>query len=56
MASLLNLSKFSKSRKIIVENGGLILILDVLKCGLKVEARQHVAGAFFYLASVEEYR
>ncbi|CDP00177.1 unnamed protein product [Coffea canephora] len=56
MASLLNLSKFSKSRKIIVENGGLILILDVLKCGLKVEARQHAAGAFFYLASAEEYR
>ncbi|XP_027069348.1 U-box domain-containing protein 19-like [Coffea arabica] len=56
MASLLNLSKFSKSRKRIFENRGLILILDVLKCGLKVEARQHAAGAFFYLASVEEYR
>lgn len=56
IASLLNLSKFSKSRKIIVENGGLILILDVLKDGLKPEARQHAAGTFFYLASVEEYR
>ncbi|XP_071909675.1 U-box domain-containing protein 18-like [Coffea arabica] len=42
--------------KIIVENVGLILILDVLKCGLKVEARQHAAGAFFYLASIEEYQ
>ncbi|CDO97294.1 unnamed protein product [Coffea canephora] len=42
--------------RIIVKNGGLILILDVLKCGSKVVARQHAAGAFFYLASVEKYR
>ncbi|KAL3501203.1 hypothetical protein ACH5RR_035652 [Cinchona calisaya] len=56
MASLLNLSKFSRSKKIIVDHGGLILILNVLKQGMKMEARQHAAGIFFYLASVEEYR
>lgn len=56
MASLLNLSKLSESRRIIVDNGGLISILTVLKEGLKLEARQHAAATFFYLASLEDYR
>lgn len=56
IAALLNLSKFSTSRRTIVENGGLITIVHVLKEGLKREARQHSAGALFYLASVEDYR
>ncbi|PSS28635.1 U-box domain-containing protein [Actinidia chinensis var. chinensis] len=56
IAGLLNLSKHSKSKTIIVENGGVELILGVLKEGLKMEARQHAAGTLFYLASVEEYR
>lgn len=56
IAALLNLSKNSRSREIIAENGGLVLILDVLKEGIKMEARQHAAGVLFYLASVEEYR
>ncbi|KAJ8548410.1 hypothetical protein K7X08_030879 [Anisodus acutangulus] len=56
MAALLSLSKNSKSKSIIVGNGGLFLILDVLKEGLKMEARQHAAGTLFYLTSVEEYR
>ncbi|KAL6983671.1 hypothetical protein U1Q18_017050 [Sarracenia purpurea var. burkii] len=56
MASLLNLSKHSKSKRIIVENGGVKPILKVLKNRLKIEARQHAAGALFYLASTEEYR
>ncbi|KAJ8569812.1 hypothetical protein K7X08_006389 [Anisodus acutangulus] len=56
MAALLNLSKNIKSKSIIVGNGGLFLILDVLKEGLKMEARQHAAGTLFYLTSVEEYR
>ncbi|KAG8383167.1 hypothetical protein BUALT_Bualt05G0156500 [Buddleja alternifolia] len=56
MAGLLNLSKHSKSRKIMVEDGGLDLIVHVLNHGLKPEARQQAAGAMFYLASVEEYR
>ncbi|KAF3643881.1 putative equilibrative nucleotide transporter 1-like [Capsicum annuum] len=56
MAALLNLSKNSNSKSIIVGNGGLFLILDVLKRGLKMEARQHAAGTLFYLTSVEEYR
>ncbi|CAN4124228.1 unnamed protein product [Withania somnifera] len=56
MATLLNLSKNSKSQSIIAGNGGLLLILDVLKRGLKMESRQHAAGTLFYLTSVEEYR
>ncbi|KAA8533136.1 hypothetical protein F0562_033331 [Nyssa sinensis] len=56
IAALLNLSKHSKSKAIIVENGGLELILKVLKDGVKMQARQHAAGSLFYLASVEEYR
>ncbi|KAI5679188.1 hypothetical protein M9H77_10138 [Catharanthus roseus] len=56
IAALLNLSKFSGSRRMIAENGGLLIIVDVLKQGLKMEARQHAAGALFYLASVEDYR
>ncbi|TMW92560.1 hypothetical protein EJD97_012864 [Solanum chilense] len=56
MATLLNLSKNSKCKSTIVGNGGLFLILDVLKGGLKMEARQHAAGTLFYLTSVEEYR
>ncbi|XP_021809785.1 U-box domain-containing protein 18 [Prunus avium] len=56
IAALLNLSKHSKSKDAIVENGGLDLIVDVLKKGLKPEACQHAAGTMFYLASIEEYR
>ncbi|KAL2233612.1 UNVERIFIED_CONTAM: U-box domain-containing protein 19 [Sesamum indicum] len=56
MAALLNLSKYSRSKTIIVENGGLDLLVNVLNRGLTTEARQHAAGALFYLASVEEYR
>ncbi|XP_009588207.1 U-box domain-containing protein 18-like [Nicotiana tomentosiformis] len=56
MAALLNLAKNSTSKRILVENGGLFLILDVLKKGIKSEARQHAAGTLFYLTSVEEYR
>lgn len=56
MAALLNLSKYSRSKKIIVENRGLKLIVEVLNNGLKMEARQHAAAAFFYLASIEDNR
>ncbi|KAG9156457.1 hypothetical protein Leryth_019970 [Lithospermum erythrorhizon] len=56
IATILNLSKFPESKKELVESGGLVLILDVLQEGLKMEARQHAAGTFFYLASVEEFR
>ncbi|XP_059649011.1 U-box domain-containing protein 19-like [Cornus florida] len=56
IAALLNMSKHSKGKTIVVENGGLEFILKVLKEGLKMEARQHAAGTLFYLASVEEYR
>ncbi|KAI3516293.1 hypothetical protein L1887_15207 [Cichorium endivia] len=56
IAALLNLSKYSKTKKILVENGGLELILEVAQNGLRMEARQHAAGTLFYLASVDEYR
>ncbi|KAL6189840.1 hypothetical protein ACLB2K_036241 [Fragaria x ananassa] len=56
VAGLLNLSKHSKGKAAVVENGGVDLVVDVLKEGLKVEACQHAAGTLFYLASVEEYR
>lgn len=56
IAALLNLSKHCRSKSIIVENGGLELIIDVIKKGLKAEARQHAAATLFYIASIEEYR
>uniref|UniRef100_A0A7N0T7T3 RING-type E3 ubiquitin transferase n=1 Tax=Kalanchoe fedtschenkoi TaxID=63787 RepID=A0A7N0T7T3_KALFE len=56
IAALLNLSKFVRSKSVIVEYGGLSLILDVLKMGMKVEAKQHAAAVMFYLSSIDEYR
>ncbi|KAI8528335.1 hypothetical protein RHMOL_Rhmol12G0141700 [Rhododendron molle] len=56
MAAVFNLSKHSMSKTIIVQYSGVESIVEVLKKGLKMEAKQHAAGALFYLASVEEYR
>uniref|UniRef100_A0A2C9UT39 RING-type E3 ubiquitin transferase n=1 Tax=Manihot esculenta TaxID=3983 RepID=A0A2C9UT39_MANES len=56
IAGLLNLSKHSKSKAVIVENGGLELIVEVLKKGSQMEAKQHAAATLFYLASIEDYR
>ncbi|KAK8655426.1 hypothetical protein V6N13_108002 [Hibiscus sabdariffa] len=56
IAALLNLSKHSKGKCVIVENEGLDLIVHALRKGLKIEARQHAAATLFYLASVEENR
>ncbi|CAN6727204.1 unnamed protein product [Malus baccata var. baccata] len=53
---LCSADSYSKSKAVIVENGGLNLMVGVLKNGLKSEARQHAAGTLFYLASTEEYR
>lgn len=55
-AALLNLSKHSESKNVMVENMGVEAILRVLREGLKIESRQNAAGVLFYLASVEEYR
>ncbi|KAM6562184.1 hypothetical protein CsatB_022182 [Cannabis sativa] len=55
-AALLNLSKNSKGRATIVQEGGLEILISVLKKGVSSEARQYAAGTIFYLASVEEYR
>ena len=55
-AGLLNLSKHSEGKARMVQDGGLELLVHVLTNGLSLEARQHAAGALFYLASVEEYR
>ncbi|KGN51812.1 U-box domain-containing protein 19 [Cucumis sativus] len=56
IAAVLNLSKHSKSKKIIAENRGLEAIVHVLMTGYKVESRQFAAGTLFYMASIEEYR
>ncbi|KAE8710208.1 equilibrative nucleotide transporter 1-like [Hibiscus syriacus] len=56
MAALLNLSKHTKSKGVIVENQGLDTIVHVLRRGLKIEAQQHAAATLFYLASIEENR
>ncbi|PIA62097.1 hypothetical protein AQUCO_00200237v1 [Aquilegia coerulea] len=56
IAALLNLSKHIKSKEIIVENGGVMLIVEVLTNGSKMESRQLAAATLFYLSSVEEYR
>lgn len=56
IAALLNLSKHCKSKSMIVESGGLDFIVDMLKKGLKLEARHHAAATLFYIASIEEYR
>ncbi|KAF5726751.1 hypothetical protein HS088_TW22G00433 [Tripterygium wilfordii] len=56
IAALLNLSKHTETKAIIVDNGGLDLIVEVLKKGPKVESRQHAAATLFYIASIEEYR
>ncbi|XP_068468113.1 U-box domain-containing protein 19-like [Phaseolus vulgaris] len=50
-AALLNLSKCAKSRSVMVEKWGLELIVGVLKKGVKIEARQHVAAVLFYLSA-----
>ncbi|XP_044487080.1 U-box domain-containing protein 19-like [Mangifera indica] len=56
IAALLKLSKHASGKKVIVENGGLKVILAVLKSGLGLEAQQIAAATLFYLSSVNGYR
>ena len=56
IAALLKLSKHSKGKKVIMDSGGLKLILKVLKVGPRLESRQIAAATLFYLASVDKYR
>lgn len=56
IAALLNLSKYSRGKTVIFENGGLGSIVYVLRKGLNMEARQSAAATLFYLSSVNEYR
>ncbi|CAN0892917.1 U-box domain-containing protein 19 [Linum grandiflorum] len=53
IAALLNLSKHSRSKALIVDNGGLKLIVHVLKKG---PSQEHAAATLFYLASIQDYR
>lgn len=55
-AALLKLSKHGNGRILIVESGGLAPILDVLKNGLSLEAKQISAAIIFYLSAVKEYQ
>uniref|UniRef100_A0A2N9GFX7 RING-type E3 ubiquitin transferase n=1 Tax=Fagus sylvatica TaxID=28930 RepID=A0A2N9GFX7_FAGSY len=56
IAALLNLSKHLKSRGVIVECGGVELVVDVVNKGVNLQAREHGAGVLIYLALIEEYR
>ncbi|XP_016460457.1 U-box domain-containing protein 19 [Nicotiana tabacum] len=56
ISALLKLSKHSNGKKVIMENGGLNLIIRVLKDGLKLEAKQIAAAIIFYISSPREYR
>ncbi|RVX18239.1 U-box domain-containing protein 19 [Vitis vinifera] len=56
IAALLKFSKHSKGKKVIMDSGGLKLILKVLKVGPRLESRQIAAATLFYLASVDKYR
>ncbi|KAL8226582.1 hypothetical protein R6Q57_016414 [Mikania cordata] len=53
IAGLLKLSKHSNGKKVIINHGGLNLIVNVLKNGLKQESKQIAAAAIFYLSSVQ---
>lgn len=55
IAAILSLSKNLAGKAIIVNNGGLRQIVNLLKNGVTVEAREHAAATLFYLSSVEEY-
>ncbi|XP_023519714.1 U-box domain-containing protein 19-like [Cucurbita pepo subsp. pepo] len=56
IAAVLKLSKHSTGKILVVENGGLVPILSVLKSGFCLESRQLAAATLFYLSSVKEYR
>lgn len=56
IAALLKLSKHTSGKKVMVESGGLKVILKVLQSGLSLEARQIAAATLFYLSSVRGYR
>ncbi|XP_023752355.1 U-box domain-containing protein 19 [Lactuca sativa] len=53
IAALLKLSKHSNGKKVIINNGGLNSILEVLKNGSKQESKQIAAATIFYLSSVQ---
>ncbi|KAJ8427323.1 hypothetical protein Cgig2_030588 [Carnegiea gigantea] len=56
IAALSKLSKHPKGQKDIMKQGGLMLLISVLKGGLKMESRQSAAATIFYLSSVDGYR
>lgn len=56
VSGILKLAKHSSGKKEIIDNGGLKPILQVLRTGMKMEARQIAAATIFYLSSIQEYR
>ncbi|KNA12059.1 hypothetical protein SOVF_129330 [Spinacia oleracea] len=56
IAAILKLAKHSKGQKSIIEEGGLMLVISVLRRGMKIESRQIAAATIFYLSAVEKYR
>ncbi|KAJ0557039.1 putative U box domain, armadillo-like helical, Zinc finger, RING/FYVE/PHD-type [Helianthus annuus] len=51
--ALLKLSKHSNGKRVIINHGGLNLIVNVLKTGLKQESKQIAAATIFYLSSIQ---
>ncbi|KAJ0899348.1 putative U box domain, armadillo-like helical, Zinc finger, RING/FYVE/PHD-type [Helianthus annuus] len=47
------ISKHSNGKRVIINHGGLDLIVNVLKTGLKQESKQIAAATIFYLSSVQ---
>lgn len=56
IAGILKLAKHSNGKKEIIDQRGLKPILQVLRTGMKMEARQIAAATIFYLSSIQEYR
>lgn len=56
IGAVFNLSKHSKTKRVIAENRGLNKITKVLNNGYRIESRQLAAGALFYMLSIDRYR
>ncbi|XP_019197291.1 PREDICTED: U-box domain-containing protein 19-like [Ipomoea nil] len=56
ISALLKLSKHTNGKTTIVEHGGVNPIVEVLKNGAKLEAKQIAAAIIFYLSSTREHR
>ncbi|KAJ8450971.1 hypothetical protein Cgig2_032596 [Carnegiea gigantea] len=56
IATLLKLRKHPKGRKAIINKGGLMPLISVLRDGLRMESKESAASIILYLSSVDRYR